>query len=151
MQLFEKKKFFIYKEQNCTCISEYFKMSTLLKYLVILSFIALACGAPAVELQTAKDITLGEREKGDALVHTENFFRHPNPDKRIIAFRPFDVPDEYTITQVKAIDLSDGTGGYATFEYGGPGMTRVLIGFHSQINQGINYKIELYGKPYEKD
>lgn len=122
-----------------------------LKYFAVLGFIALAAGAQAAaKFQSAENITLGERESGDFLVHSQDFFRHPDPNKRIIAFRPFDVPNEYTITQVKAIDLSNGTGGYATFEYGGPGMTRVLIGFHSQINQGVNYRVELYGKPYVK-
>lgn len=116
-----------------------------LKYLTVLCLVALASAAPA-----AKNITLGQREPGDSLVETKYFSVKPNPDKRNIFFRSFDVANDKTITQVVATDMSSGTGGYATFEYGGPGMNRVLIGFHSEINQGINYQIELYAKPYVK-
>ncbi|KAJ8680298.1 hypothetical protein QAD02_016085 [Eretmocerus hayati] len=102
-------------------------------------------------LSELEDIIVGRREEGDALVKVQFFKMAPNPKKRNIAFRPFDVPDDYVITQVRAIDLSKGTGGYCSYEYGGPRMNRVLLGFHSEINQGIDYLVELYGKYYPRN
>ena len=93
----------------------------------------------------SSDLVIGKRETGDSLVTRDSFVRK-GQEKRIIAFRPYDVPRQYIITQVRVIDQTLGLGGIATYEYGGPGMDRVLIGFHSDAHQGINYKIELYAK-----
>ena len=118
-----------------------------------LSFITLIVATAAlrdVEFEyEGANVTVGHREEGDFLVAKKIFYRDPNPKKRTIAFRPFDVPDEYEITQVRVLDQSNGEGGTATYEYGGPGMTRILLGFSSAINQGIHYVVELYGKIYK--
>ncbi|XP_014208294.1 probable salivary secreted peptide [Copidosoma floridanum] len=131
-----------------------------LPFLLILSLLTVCVvsfrpsqGKCEIRRVTAKsspnDIVVGNRKQGDSLVNCSHFFREANPSKRIIAFRPFDVANEYTITQVRALDQTNGTGGIVTYEYGGPGMTRVLLGFHSKINQGVEYIIELYAEPYE--
>ena len=102
---------------------------------------------PAV-VNKSHNFTLGHREKNDNMIHKENVKKFAISYGMVEINKTFNIGNNYVITEVKAIDTkSNGDGGYVNLVKNGPGHNNVTLGFKSQTNQGIEFIVEIYGKP----
>lgn len=93
-------------------------------------------------------LIVGSRLPGDSDLTRDYIYIRPQ-SMRIITFEKIIniTFSNAKITQVAAYDQkSDGTGAYAVIISGGPGFQYVGLRFVSQVDRGIDFVVELFGK-----
>ncbi|XP_003426707.1 probable salivary secreted peptide [Nasonia vitripennis] len=94
-------------------------------------------------------LVVGNRQYGDKIIYSENIEeKFLITGKKLILNRTILAPNNYVITQVRALDkITDGTGAEPIVTGGGPDLTWVSLRFKSQRWHGIYFIVEVYARP----
>nr|AYV99557.1 venom polypeptide [Dolopus genitalis] len=73
--------------------------------------------------------------------------RHNQVVTKNVLYPPAGQSQDHTITAIVLTDVhTDGNGGYATLQSGGPGQTHATVHFVSALGHSVNYIMEVYGR-----
>ncbi|XP_018401030.1 PREDICTED: probable salivary secreted peptide [Cyphomyrmex costatus] len=93
-------------------------------------------------------LIVGYRMAGDRVVLKENIIKNSSWMKVQIVEKTFNISRNERITLVEALDQkTNGNGAHASILNGGPGHNFVSMRFKSQRGHGVNFALNLYGRP----
>ena len=95
------------------------------------------------------NLIIGSRQPNDRLVYQENIVKPSKWLQVIEVTKSFGIGPAFAITQVRAMDQkTNGNGAIATRVAGGPGYSNITLKFKSQRGHGINFVVQVYGRPH---
>ena len=113
---------------------------------VLVLALALVAGSVSAASKT-HNLIIGSRQYGDSLLYAENISK-PSSLLRIVEVKKTFNVKNHVITQVAALDMkTNGNGAIASRLGGGIGYDNITLKFKSQRGHGINFRVEIYGKP----
>lgn len=97
----------------------------------------------------SNNLIVGKRQYNDKLIYQENINKKASIiGMKIILEKVINVPRDYVITEVRALDMmTDGTGAFVVVTGGGPGQESISLRFKSQRFHGIYFVVQVYAKP----
>ena len=133
---------------NVFLIYRHFKMKALLitfSCLLAINFI----GTSWASEKKSNHLILGSRIPGDHLLERHLIVRESEWFRKVKENQIFNGDGHSKITEIRALDQkTNGNGATATVTSGGVGQDFVTINFKSKRGHGINFVVEIFGKPY---